>query len=303
MTPEKSPLVLSSPAKINLFLEVVGKRPDGFHDIESVFVEASLADTLTAEPAERGETVLTCDRPGVPAGPDNLVWRAASLLRRECGTDAGIRFRLEKRIPVGSGLGGGSSNAVAALRLANALWKTGLSDAELARLGAGLGSDVPFFFQGGLCLCRGRGEVVTPLPAFPGGIALGLALPPLRSDTAAAYRGLRLPGPGSVRKAEPLIRALAAGDMAAMAAAAFNRFEETLFISRPELGGIHRRLEHELDRPVRLTGSGAGLWFFRRTGADAAHPDGRLPLLAGGAAILPVEAGSRQLPGNRMDQA
>lgn len=252
---------LSSPAKLNLFLEVIGRRPDGFHDIESVFLEIDLADTLSAAPAETNAITLTCDNPAVPTGDGNLVVRAAELLRRECGVGAGIRFHLEKRIPMGGGLGGGSSNAAAALRLANNVWNTGLADADLAVLGARLGSDVPFFFYGGACLCQGRGEIITPLAPFPAAVPLGLAVTGIHSDTAAAYRGLRHLGTGDLRSAERFIRAINAGDAEAMAAAAFNRFEESVFMALPRLGEIHRHLETRLGRPVRMSGSGSGLWF------------------------------------------
>ncbi len=252
---------LPSPAKLNLFLEVVAKRPDGYHDIESVFLAIDLADTLSAEPADDGVVSLACDAPGVPLDETNLAVKAARLLARECGVRHGIHFRLEKRIPMGAGLGGGSSNAAAALRLANRLWGTGLADAELERLGARLGSDVPFFFHGGLCLCRGRGEIITPLAPFPAGIPLGLALARIHSDTAAAYRGLHLPGPGERRPAGAFIAALESGDPERVAAAAFNRFEETVFAALPELGEIHRRLSVLPAPGPRLSGSGGGLWF------------------------------------------
>lgn len=262
-------LTLAAPAKLNLFLEVVGRRSDGYHDLESVFVAIDLADTLSATEAEPGETLLACDDASVPADGGNLAVRAAELLRRETGAAAGIRFRLEKRIPLGGGFGGGSSNAAAALRLANALWKTGLSTAELAELGARLGSDVPFFLYGGVCLCRGRGEVVTPLSEFPAAARFGVALTGMHSDTAAAFRGLRLPGDGAKRGVETFLRAMAAGEVEAMAVAAFNRFEDSVFARLPELGRVHRVLEQRLARPVRLTGSGSGLWFFRTEGEAA----------------------------------
>ena len=253
---------LQSPAKLNLFLEVVGKRPDGFHDIDSVFLEIDLADTLHAEPADGGTVSLTCDRPDLPVDCRNLVVKAAERLRRECGVREGIAFDLQKRIPAGAGLGGGSSNAAGALRLANTVWKTGLSDAELAVIAADVGSDVPFFLHGGLCLCRGRGEIIARLPDLPAGIGLGLALTGIFSDTASAYRGLALPAPGRARKADEFIRAAESGDIEGMAAAAFNRFEKTVFAAHPPLADHHARLERYLRRPVRMSGSGSGLWFF-----------------------------------------
>ena len=275
-------LSLSSPAKVNLFLEVVDKRPDGYHDIESILLAIDLFDTLTAEPAEDGLALLDCRPPGPPPGEANLVVRAARLLARECGVNRGIRFILEKRIPMGAGLGGGSSNAAAALRLANRLWKTGLTDAELEGLGARLGSDAPFFFHGGVCLCRGRGEEITPLGSFPAGISLGLILTRIHSDTAAAYRRLRLPAPTRRRPVKVFIEALESGDPEKVAAAAFNRFEDTVFAAFPELGEIQRRFSSLLTFAPRLSGSGGGLWFAgdAAAAAKAAARDARLGGLA-----------------------
>lgn len=272
-----------SPAKLNLFLEVTGRRSDGYHDIVSVFVEIDLADTLHAEPDPDGTTTLQCDDPRVPTGSDNLILRAANLLRDECGGAGGIRFRLEKRIPMGGGLGGGSSNAAAALRLANELWRTGLSDGELAELGARIGSDVPFFLRGGTCLCEGRGERVTPLAPFPARIPLGLALCGIHSDTAAAYRGLVLPDPDGCRRPDAFIAAMERADVDAMADAAFNRFEPTVFAAIPALRNIHGKLEQTLHRPVRMSGSGSGLWFF------GAVPDGAADKVPD-TAIIPASA-------------
>lgn len=249
-----------SPAKINLFLEVTGKRPDGFHDIESVFLEIDLADRLAVEPAEGGVS-LACDHPGLTTGPDNLVVKAAETLKRIAGVKEGARFRLEKRIPMGSGLGGGSSNAAAALRLANDLWGAKLSNIELAAIGATVGSDVPFFLYGGTCLCRGRGEIIESLPDFPRETPLCLALSGIHSDTAAAYRGLSLANRAEQRRADPFISALASGDADAMARLAFNRFEPTVFAALPELAAIHARLA-DAGLPARLSGSGSALWFF-----------------------------------------
>lgn len=259
---------LTCPAKLNLFLEVTGKRPDGYHDIESVYLAIDLADTLRADPGPEGRITLACDQPDVPVDDRNLVVKAAELLRRECGVREGIAFHLEKRIPMGGGLGGGSSNAAAALRLANAVWRCGLSDADLAALAERIGSDVPFFLYGGFCLCRGRGEKITRLGHFPGGVGLGLVLPPIHSDTASAYRGLRLPAPGNARKAERFIKAMESGDPAAMASEAFNRFEETIFSAFPELGRLHAVLNGGLRHGARLTGSGSGLWFFAVPGEN-----------------------------------
>ncbi len=255
-------------AKINLFLEVTGRRADGYHDIDSVFLEIDLADEISASPTEDGRVELVCDNPALPVDERNLAVRAALALRQGQTRDGreGIRFSLKKRIPAGGGLGGGSSDAAAALRLANALWECGLSDAELLPIAAATGSDVPFFLRGGMCRCRGRGEIINPLPGFPEGIEIGLALPPFSSSTAEAYRGVRLPAPDGIRSPEAFLAATARGDVRAMREEAFNRFEESVFRALPALGRLHRELEALLGHSVRMSGSGSSLWFFAEQG-------------------------------------
>lgn len=260
---------MQSPAKLNLFLEVTEKRPDGFHNLESVFLAIDLADSLSAELDGTGAITLACDYPGLPRDSRNLVVRAAETLRRVAGMQSGIRFVLNKRIPPGSGLGGGSSNAATALRLANQVWQCGLRDDELARLAPGLGSDVPFFFKRGACLCRGRGEIVTPLPFLLPNLRLAVVLPDIHSNTAEAFRDLSLPGPGERISAEQFLEAMVSNDANAMAARAFNRFEATVFRRYPPLGQVRRKLA-EAGLRARLSGSGSALWLFG-TAAEATH--------------------------------
>ena len=158
-------IVLEAQAKINLTLEVLGRREDGFHEIRSVVQRISLADTLTLAPAR--DLTLGCNRSGLN-GPDNLVWQAATLLKEEHGGEVGAEMTLMKRIPVAAGLGGGSSDAAAALRGLNQLWKVGVEQDRLLELGARLGSDVPFFLLDGPCAhMEGRGERLTVLPPLP----------------------------------------------------------------------------------------------------------------------------------------
>jgi 4-diphosphocytidyl-2-C-methyl-D-erythritol kinase len=165
-----------APAKLNLFLKILGKRGDGYHELETLMVSVSLCDSLIFSDDRSGQLQLVC-RDGAqrnvwanprelpPRGRDNLVLRAATLLKETAGTPQGARIELVKRIPMAAGLGGGSSDAAAALRGLNRLWELGLSMPELAHLGARLGSDVPFFLSpSSAAICRGRGELVEPLP-------------------------------------------------------------------------------------------------------------------------------------------
>ena len=148
-------------AKINLTLEIMGLRPDGYHEVRTILQTIDLFDVLYFEPASRLE--VDCSRPGLE-GESNLVWKAATALRQATGWDKGMTISLEKRIPIGMGLGGGSSDAAATLNALNALWDLGLDDKEIHTIAATLGSDVPFFLRGGTAMGEGRGDVITQLP-------------------------------------------------------------------------------------------------------------------------------------------
>ena len=172
-------------AKVNLSLEVIGRRPDGYHDLASLFQTIDLHDTLLASPSD--QLSLECDDPSL-AGPDNLAWRAALLLRQRAGVREGARLELRKGIPVAAGLGGGSADAAAALLALVRLWNLDLTRADLIDLAAGLGADVPYFLYGGTALARGKGEVLRQLPQAPPRW-LVLLCPPLSlpSKTASMY--------------------------------------------------------------------------------------------------------------------
>ena len=150
-------------AKVNLALYVLGRRGDGYHEIWTLMQTISLADELSFASAKDGRVELVVSGRAVPTGVDNLVVRAAELLRDRYSVPAGVRIHLKKVIPVGAGLGGGSSDAAATLVGLNEFWGLGLAQEELLDLAAEIGSDVPFFIVGGAAVCRGRGEVVEPL--------------------------------------------------------------------------------------------------------------------------------------------
>jgi 4-diphosphocytidyl-2-C-methyl-D-erythritol kinase len=180
-------LAASAPCKINRELRVGRLRPDGYHEVLSRMATIDLADTLTAGESDRLE--LACDDPSLPSGADNLVVRAAERLASAAGVRRGAALRLEKRVPAGGGLGGGSSDAACALRLLAALWNLAISEEDLRGVAAGLGSDVPFFLAGGEAEVSGRGELVAPLPdtgAEPADLIL--LVPPIAISTAAVYR-------------------------------------------------------------------------------------------------------------------
>src|SRR5947209_6051624 len=156
-------VVVWAPAKVNLYLEVLAKRPDGYHELETLLVAVSLFDTLVFRDLPSPELRLRCNVRSLSTGPDNLIVRAARLLQQHARCARGADVRLVKRIPLAAGLAGGSTDAAATLAGLNRLWRLGLTQAELALLGAELGSDVAFFFATPAAWCTGRGEQVDPV--------------------------------------------------------------------------------------------------------------------------------------------
>jgi 4-diphosphocytidyl-2-C-methyl-D-erythritol kinase len=224
--------VVESYAKINWSLRVTGRRDDGFHDLETVFQEISLHDTLTFTPADR--LSLTCDDPAIPID-DNLVLRAARAL----GSPP-VAIHLQKRIPAGGGLGGGSSNAAATLITLARMFPAGRP--PLAEIALSLGSDVPFFLAGGTAYATGRGEVLTPLPPMPG-IPLLLLIPEERVLTKEAFAGLR-------RFSRPVGRARAAEERV-------NDFEDSVFAVLPLLASSKQKLLDAGAGWAGMSGSGS----------------------------------------------
>ncbi len=183
-------LVLKPPAKINLFLQVLGKREDGYHQIVTLMQAVDLRDQLTLQKTAGGIS-LSCDHPGCPADERNLAFQAASLLLEEESLDGGVSIRIQKRIPISAGLGGGSSDAAATLVGINRLFGLGLSVDRLHSLASKVGSDVPFFLYSGQALATGRGEEIQQLRLFAD-YWLVLVCPRLEVSTRWAYQGARI---------------------------------------------------------------------------------------------------------------
>ncbi len=259
------PLSLPCPAKINLFLEVQGRRPDGFHDLGTLFQALEVGDSLSAEPwdsiALEGAEGLT------ETLADNLVVRAAMLLKERSAArlpaGAGIRFALRKRLPAGGGLGGGSSDAAAALRLADAVWQLGTPAEELRAMGAELGSDVPFFLSTPTAFAEGRGERLAPAPA-PHPFHVVVATPRCHVETPWAYRELGY-APGTPRATPPRWPrfrdeyAEKAQDPAFFKSL-HNDFEEPVLARFREIRDVHSALRDFDPVRVLLSGSGASVF-------------------------------------------
>lgn len=179
-------MTLDAPAKVNLSLRVLGRRSDGFHDIETLMAPLDLADRLEISPRQKSGVEFSCSDPTLPADGTNLACRAAMAFAAATGRDIGVRIHLQKNIPHGAGLGGGSSDAAAVLKALNELSAANLSLGELESLAASIGSDVPFFIRGVPAVCRGRGERIEPVAGIPA-VEVLLVKPPFGVSTAWAY--------------------------------------------------------------------------------------------------------------------
>lgn len=259
-------VVAWAPAKVNLFFEVLGKRPDGYHAVETLMVAVDLFDTLECRDDPTGRISLTCDTPGVPAGPGNLVYAAAERLRNRYAPDRGAAIRLTKRIPHQAGLGGGSSDAAATLMALDRLWGLGRTPAELAEVAAELGSDVGFFLTPPAGWCTGRGEVVTPEPV---GRRLDLVIvkPPVGLATADVYRRVAVPeAPAGGDSARTALRA---GDVEALGRSLHNRLQEPAFTVAPPVEQVYRRLTALAPLGCRMSGSGSAVFALCRDRREA----------------------------------
>jgi len=264
-------MTVKSFAKINLGIEIVGRRPDGYHDIRTLFQTVTLADGIELEPAPRGVLELRGDDPAVAWDATNLIHRAAVSLRESAGATAGARITVMKSVPAGRGLGGGSSNAAATLLALNELWGLGLAKEGLASLAGRLGADVPYFLQGGLCLGEGIGDRLTPLPDLPP-LACLLLFPPFPIATATAYAGLGpfLTSPGKVSKIE---RFLESRDFGLLE----NDLERVIFRAHPELERWKSFFREEGALVAQVSGSGSAVYGLFSDPARAEAARRRLP--------------------------
>ncbi len=183
-------LTILAPAKINLCLSVLSRRPDGYHEVEMLMQMVGLYDEVKVSLGGDGVTVR-CDTSSVPSDERNIAWKAANAMLKHAGLETGLSVTIKKRIPVAAGLGGGSSDAAAVLAAANELLGTGLDRKQLARIGAGLGMDVPFFFHGPLAVATGRGDVLTSIAPLPGFWVL-LVNPGFEISTPWVYKNVNL---------------------------------------------------------------------------------------------------------------
>jgi 4-diphosphocytidyl-2-C-methyl-D-erythritol kinase len=256
-------VIVRAPAKLNLFFEVLARRSDGYHEIETLMVPISLYDTLAARDDPAGNLQLDCwwDVAGddgtslgeLPSSENNLAYRAVRLLRERAGIDRGISLRLSKTIPSAAGLGGGSSDAAAALLAANEVWHLNWSRGQLAELAAELGSDIPFFILGGAAICRGRGERIEPLAgATP--LHFVVVRPPVGLSTAAVYKHCQVAA--QPRGVAPLVAALRAGDVRNLDQLIHNRLQDAAEALCPWIATLERELAGQDCLADQMSGSG-----------------------------------------------
>jgi 4-diphosphocytidyl-2-C-methyl-D-erythritol kinase len=257
-----------APAKLNLFLEVLARRPDGYHEIESLMVTVSLFDTLTVTELGSEAIVLECDDPTLPTGSANLVVQAAERLRTATGCSRGARITLKKVIPAQAGLGGGSSDAAAALVALDRVWDLGMTASRLDTVAAEIGSDVAFFLHAPAAVCRGRGERVEPV-ALRQPLHFVLVASTIGLRTADVYRDVR--PPETPRRIGPVLDALALGGPADLGRSLFNRLQPVAETIRPELVRVRDALAN-LDPPLcgsLMSGSGSAYFGLCRDSAAA----------------------------------
>lgn len=254
---------LPSFAKINLSLRVLGKRPDGYHEISTTLQTISLHDDLLFERNVSGEISLSCDDPEIPLGADNLIVRAALSLKDHYSPEAGVDIRLHKRIPAKAGLGGGSSNAAVTLLALNKLWQLNASDLDLSAIAANLGADVPFFLHGGSAMGAGTGTTLTLLTDAEV-MHLIVVHPRASVSTAEAYRALNSPAltsnnpipilAGSLNEREfPELNPQGAPELE-------NDFESVIFDMEPEIKRARSALITAGAQRALLAGSGSSVF-------------------------------------------
>lgn len=291
-------LEIKSRAKINLTLEVLYRRADGYHQLKTVMQELLLADTIIMEDREKSGVVLEADHPGLPPQENNLVFRAAELLREKYAPERGVRIRLQKNIPLAAGLGGGSSNAAAVLKGLERLWGLCLDEDILMVLAASLGSDVPFFLRGGTALAEGRGELLTSLAHFPRSKVLLASPRGMELSAGLVYNSLEPGKKGAGRKTDELVRFLQETEeegrrsplLPGLGSFLVNHLEEAVFGLEGRIKLLKERL---LEKGFHALVSGSGPTVFAFSDREGKLLEAAEELSAEGFEVLLTETGPK----------
>lgn len=262
----KTSLELKAYAKLNLGLDVKGRRADGYHELETCMQTVSLWDEIKLELTDGPGIFLDCDRADLPRDRGNLAYRAAEQFFLRTGVRAGIRISIRKRIPAAAGLAGGSADAAAVFRGMNALFGGVCGSEELREMGLALGADIPYCIRGGLCLAEGIGERLTGLPELPP-CWFAIVKPSFDFSTARIYAALRgeMPGPEGRPDMEEVRRALREGDFPALQGCMRNVLEFPALRERPELERIRSELMDCGAAAASMSGSGSAMFGIFKT--------------------------------------
>lgn len=247
-------LYVKAPAKINLTLDVLSKRSDGYHEVEMVMTTVDLADRIGLEPREDGAIVIHSANNFIPDDQRNLAYQAAKLLKDTYNIRSGVSITIDKQIPIAAGLAGGSSDAAATLKGLNELWHLQLSLDEIAELGAKIGSDVPYCVYGGTAIARGRGEKIEHI-STPPSCWVVLAKPTIGVSTAAVYGGLKLEDV-THPNTKNMVEAIAEGDYEKMCNNLGNVLESVTMALHPEVLSIKEQMNRFGADAVLMSGSG-----------------------------------------------
>lgn len=251
-------LSISAPAKINLSLDITGKLENGYHTLKMVLQTISLKDEILLQKQPDGISI-SCDHPLVPLDSGNICDRAARAFFLKTGLQGGIKIQIQKKIPIGAGLAGGSADAAAVLKGLNTLYDARLSREELSDLGLQCGADVPFCLAGGTCLAEGIGEKLTRLPDFRG-VHTVLIMPEFSVSTAWVYQNYRMDNPVRHPDTQAILSAIRQRDIAKVAREMKNVLETVTTVKYPEIEGIKRDLKNQGALGSMMSGSGPSVF-------------------------------------------
>lgn len=284
-------LTLSANAKINLTLDILGTREDGYHEVAMIMQEISLHDTLSMGKIDQGISLTIAiegQQGTLPADESNLCWKAAALVQKEYNLQEGVEIHLIKRIPMAAGLAGGSADAAAVLKGMNHLFRLGMTEARLCELGARLGSDIPFCIMGGTMLATGRGEVLTRLPSFPR-LSVVLAKPPVGVSTAWAYKTYDAGYDGPHPDNEAMLEAIHGGDAHKAASLLCNVLEGVTETEHPVIADYKRLMMGHGAMASMMSGSGPTVFGLVREKQQAWHLADTLKKYDGAAGVFVAE--------------
>lgn len=264
-------ITITCPAKINLSLDVIGKRPDGYHELRMIMQTVDICDLITVSLNDNGNITVYSDNKNVPLGEDNIVYKAAKLFFDKLGKTFGAEIEIKKNIPMGAGMAGGSADAAGTLKALNVLTDKPFSDEELEVMGKKIGADVPFCIRGGCCLCEGIGEVLTPLPEMKG-VYLAVAKPEFSVSTPWVYKNLKLSEESIHPETDKLISALEAGEYEVFNEFSGNTLESVTAGEYPEIAEYESLMKENGAFFSMMTGSGPTVFglFKDKKNADSA---------------------------------